>query len=41
MKFTAKQIAAILDGEVVGNPDEEVFKLSKIEEGEKGSNFFI
>jgi UDP-3-O-[3-hydroxymyristoyl] glucosamine N-acyltransferase len=41
MKFTAQQIAAILDGEVVGNPDEEVFKLSKIEEGEKGSLTFL
>jgi UDP-3-O-[3-hydroxymyristoyl] glucosamine N-acyltransferase len=41
MKFTAQQIAAILDGEVFGNPDEEVFKLSKIEEGEKGSLTFL
>lgn len=41
MKFTAQQIAAILDGEVVGNPDEEVFKLSKIEEGENGSLTFL
>ena len=41
MKFTAQQIAAILDGEIVGNPDEEVFKLSKIEEGEKGSLTFL
>ena len=36
MKFTAQQIADILEGEVVGNPDEEVSKLSKIEAGEKG-----
>ena len=35
MKFTAKQISDILNGEVEGNPNEEVFKLSKIEEGEK------
>ncbi len=35
MKFTAQQIADILEGEVVGNPNEEVSKLSKIEEGEK------
>ena len=35
MKFTAQQIADILEGEVVGNPDEEVSKLSKIEEGKK------
>lgn len=41
MKFTAKQIADILEGEIVGNPNEEVFKLSKIEEGEKGSLTFL
>lgn len=41
MKFTAQQIADILDGEIVGNPDEEVSKLSKIEEGEKGSLTFL
>lgn len=41
MKFTAEQIATILDGEIVGNPNEEVFKLSKIEEGEKGSLTFL
>ncbi|TYP98849.1 UDP-3-O-[3-hydroxymyristoyl] glucosamine N-acyltransferase [Tenacibaculum adriaticum] len=41
MKFTAKQIAGILEGEVVGNPDAEVTKLSKIEEGEKGSLTFL
>ena len=41
MKFTAKQIADILEGEIVGNPDEVVSKLSKIEEGEKGSLTFL
>lgn len=41
MKFTAQQIADILEGAVVGNPDEEVSKLSKIEEGEKGSLTFL
>jgi UDP-3-O-[3-hydroxymyristoyl] glucosamine N-acyltransferase len=41
MKFTAQQIADILEGEVVGNPDEEVSKLSKIEEGEEGSLTFL
>lgn len=41
MKFTAQQIADILEGKVVGNPDEEVSKLSKIEEGEKGSLTFL
>lgn len=41
MKFTATQIASILEGEVEGNPDAEVFKLSKIEEGEPGSLTFL
>lgn len=41
MKFTAQQIADILEGEVFGNPDEEVSRLSKIEEGEKGSLTFL
>ncbi|NBU80820.1 MAG: UDP-3-O-(3-hydroxymyristoyl)glucosamine N-acyltransferase [Flavobacteriaceae bacterium] len=41
MKFTATQIAEILEGEVVGNPDAEVFKLAKIEEGTKGSLTFL
>lgn len=41
MKFTAQQIAEILEGEVVGNPNTEVFKLSKIEEGQEGSLTFL
>ncbi len=41
MKFTAEQIAGILEGTVVGNPDTEVSKLSKIEEGEKGALTFL
>ena len=41
MKFTAEQISEILNGEVYGNPEEEVSKLSKIEEGEKGSLTFL
>lgn len=41
MKFTAKQIADTLEGEVVGDPEIEVFKLSKIEEGETGSLTFL
>ncbi len=41
MKFTAAQIAGILEGEVVGNPDAEVSKLSKIEEGTAGSLTFL
>lgn len=41
MKFTATQIAGILDGEVHGNPEIAVHKLSKIEEGETGSLTFL
>ena len=41
MKFTAQQIAGILEGEVVGNPEAEVSKLSKIEEGFHGSLTFL
>jgi len=41
MKFTAQQIAGILEGEVIGNPNAEVFKLSKIEEGTFGSLTFL
>ena len=41
MKFTATQIAGILEGEVDGNPEIAVHKLSKIEEGEQGSLTFL
>ncbi|MDO6596757.1 UDP-3-O-(3-hydroxymyristoyl)glucosamine N-acyltransferase [Oceanihabitans sp. 2_MG-2023] len=41
MKFTAEQIAGILEGDIVGNPDVEVSKLSKIEEGTEGSLTFL
>ncbi len=41
MKFTAQQIADILEGDIDGNPDAEVSKLSKIEEGEEGSLTFL
>lgn len=41
MKFTAAQIAGILNGEVVGNPDAIVSRLSKIEEGTEGSLTFL
>ena len=41
MKFTAEQIAGILNGEVVGNPNAEVHTLSKIEEGIEGSLTFL
>ncbi|WP_426091161.1 UDP-3-O-(3-hydroxymyristoyl)glucosamine N-acyltransferase [Flavobacterium sp. DSR3-2] len=41
MKFTAEQIAGILEGVVVGNPMAEVFRLSKIEDGSEGSLTFL
>lgn len=41
MVFTAGQIAGILEGEVHGNAEVAVHKLSKIEEGEKGSLTFL
>ena len=41
MKFTAAQIAGILEGDIVGNPNVEVSKLAKIEEGTKGSLTFL
>jgi len=41
MKFTAAQIAELLNGTVDGNPDTEVDKLAKIEEGTKGSLTFL
>jgi len=41
MKFTAAQIAGILDGIVEGDENVEVSRLSKIEEGTKGSLTFL
>ncbi len=41
MKFTASQIADILEGDIQGNPDVEVYKLSKIEEGTEGAITFL
>ena len=41
MKFTAHQIATVLEGTIEGNPEAEVFKLSKIEEGTEGSLTFL
>ncbi len=41
MNFTAAQIAGILEGEVVGNPEAQVSRLSKIEEGTEGSLTFL
>ncbi|GAB5563298.1 MAG: UDP-3-O-(3-hydroxymyristoyl)glucosamine N-acyltransferase [Winogradskyella sp.] len=41
MKFTAEQIAGILEGTVVGDSNAEVSKLAKIEEGTDGSLTFL
>ena len=41
MKFTASQIAHILDGRVEGDCEAAVFQLSKIEEGVPGSISFL
>jgi UDP-3-O-[3-hydroxymyristoyl] glucosamine N-acyltransferase len=41
MKFTAKQIAGLLNGTVEGNEDITVSGLSKIEEGKLGSLSFL
>lgn len=41
MKFKAKQIAEMLQGIVEGNPEAEVYKLAKIEEGTDGSLTFL
>lgn len=41
MKFKATQIAEILNGDIQGNPDVEVDKLSKIEEAQSGSLTFL
>ena len=41
MKFTAEQIAGILEGSIVGDPHIEVSKLAKIEEGTQGSLTFL
>ncbi len=41
MKFTANQIAGILEGTVEGNSEIEVYKLAKIEEGTEGALTFL
>lgn len=41
MEFSAEQIAGILEGEVVGNKDQTVSGLSKIEEGKNGTLSFL
>ncbi|MEE4116976.1 MAG: UDP-3-O-(3-hydroxymyristoyl)glucosamine N-acyltransferase [Marinilabiliaceae bacterium] len=41
MKFTAKAIAEYLKGEIIGNPEAEVYTVAKIEEGEPGAISFL
>lgn len=41
MEFTAEQIASILNGEIVGDPQATVVGLAKIEEGQPGSLSFL
>lgn len=41
MKFTAKEIASFIGGEVVGNENAEVFTFAKIEEGVPGALSFL
>ena len=41
MKFSATQIAGILEGKVEGNPNVEVWNVAKIEEGAPGMISFF
>lgn len=41
MEFTAKRIAEYLNGEVVGNPNEKISNVSRIEEGKPGALAFL
>ena len=41
MEFTAKQIAELIHGEIIGNPDEIITGVSKIEEGKSGTLTFL
>ncbi len=41
MEFTAQLIANYLKGEIVGNPEETVHDISRIEEGKKGTLAFL
>lgn len=41
MKFTAKQIAGLVNGIVEGNPETSIDKVSRIEEGMQGSISFL
>ena len=41
MEFKAKDIAAFLNGEIIGDEDVKVFSVSKIEEGKPGTLAFL
>lgn len=41
MEFTARQIAGLLNGQIEGDPEVKISKLSKIEQGEPGSISFL
>ena len=41
MKFTAEQIAQVLQGTIEGNPKVEVNNFAKIEEGTTGALSFL
>ncbi len=41
MEFSAKQIAELINGVVVGNPDATISNVSKIEEGKPGTISFL
>jgi len=41
MKFTAQQIADMLEGQIIGDPQTQVHTLAKIEEGTPGSLSFL
>ncbi len=41
MEFTVQQIASILGGKIIGNPDAAIHTLTKIEEGRPGSISFL
>jgi len=41
MNFTARVIADFTNGEIIGNPDEVVTDISRIEEGKKGTLAFL
>lgn len=41
MKFSAEQIAGLIDGSIVGDPSVEVTSLAKIEEGKNGDLSFL